>query len=1485
MNHIQQLIQNCLVLKDYSQGVSICEQAIFTEPDVILHYWYLGLMQLLQKQEVEAQSTWLLGMSECDAGDDLSQVDKWTSDLLSILQAEAMRQESTEDLTMAWLIRRHSHEINSEDINNLLHMIRLSVQLQTMTESDLIDLQAIESLQEAAVGTVYPDLLSELVTQVLDYPPLYPSLIEFIEACVPHIYYPYDFVVKLIHAAVNLFYYAKQIELAIRLLEICLRLKHEEIEVLNHLSPMYQNIGQYQKSIDTAKLCCNLSEKITDRVFASQLLLRALIGSGGYWQEVVAAFEQHQTLTQTLIEDHPVDLASAMVRRFYLTGFFAPYLRDQPRLNHTIQNQLAQICQQNTGIYASEVIERYQKSHDARRHNIQSDRPLRIGYLSHCLNTHSVGWLARWLIKHHDRDRFKIFGYFAPYQQNQDPLQEWYVEQFDQAYRAGVDGSGSSDDIAEKIFQDEIDILIELDSVTLDGTCNTVSFKPAPVQVTWLGWDASGIPAIDYFIADPYVLPDSAQEYYSEKIWQLPETYIAVDGFEVAVPSLRRDHLDIPDDAVIYLSAQKGYKRHPDTIRLQMQIIKAVPNSFFLIKGSADQDKMRDFFIQIAQEEGVDVRCLRFLPVVENEAVHRANLSVADVVLDTYPYNGATTTLETLWMGVPLVTRVGEQFAARNSYTMMVNAGISEGIAWTDREYVEWGIRFGTEPELRKEVSWKLRESRKTSPLWNAEKFTRQMEDAYEQMWEKFQAPTIAELPEQPLIEPIPKTNLLVIPEAEYQNGLGIGFAQQGQIERAIACFELAIEIQSNFADAHYNLGIARSEQGNVDAAIASFTEAISYNPQYTSAYLNLGLTFTKQERYAEANDMYERALALAPNDVDILLAMGNLLFEQREIEKATNYYQIALNTSPNSAETNYALAVALTHAGKFHRAVTYYEAALKLDPGKALTHYNLGLAFEKLKKDFKAITEFQQAITLQSNFDDAYWNLINILVNTQNPTLRNHEYVMEIAQQCLVNCLTKSPVSALISFLSASLYCHCFLNNEGTMQRLEELEQYIGQNCDLLTKKETEQLYGRLNFILPNFRDNVAENNKLLNLVAQAYKNKAIIADENCLISNHADREIACPLRIGFISSHFLRHSMGWCSVDIVQELSKITPHIYLYTTSNNKTDDLTELFENIAEKFYRQTSLQKSGIVDIPDLVNQIKTDCIDILIDLDSTTIPIHAHILSSQPAPHCLVWLGWDAPQMHEDQYFLVDHHTHPKGVEVHYVEQLVRMPDSLVAIAGMNREPVDREAYRQSLGITPETIVYLCIAPARKITAEMVVAQIGILKDVPNSILIQRGNGDREGMKAKYTRECEAQGVDISRYKSLPPAAPEEKHRTIYAIADVLLDSYPFNGGTLSLETLWFDVPMVTRMGEQFFSRMGYSFLTTLGIDAGIANTWEEYVEWGIKFGTDEKLRNAVREKLIQSKKVETLAPLWNPQKFAQDLYLLLAQIALREEAK
>lgn len=730
MSQWQPQAYSYLLQKDYAKALSIYERIISDAPEVITHYFYLGLIQLLQGQETDAQFTWMACLTDQASPE---QIDIWTAELVEILYIEAQRQRANFDYETAWLICQHIHEIDPHNLNNSLTLVALSVQLQTLDPENAVFIELIENLNEEHISeneSVFnQDLLWQLFTSLTKYSP-YPLLIEFTEACLPFVKEPNLFVYQLIESAMQMAYFKQRQDLAIGLLKLCLQLSPQHREVLEHLSGIYLKIGDYNQALEIARLCDQLSQGLAiNKFYANSLTLRALLDKGGNWNESLSVFAKQESLLSSLISENPNQLAPFVTNRLYTANYFAAYIRDLPKRTRLLQNQIAQLCQLNTKVDLSAQIQKFSQR------DLTSSKKLKIGYISCGMNTHSVGSLARWLIRYHDRQQFEIYGYFQLYRQYPDDLQSWYESQMDYVYRAGVDGSDKFTDMAAKIYQDQIDILIDLDSITLDITCAVMALKPAPIQVTWLGSDASGIPTIDYFIADPYVLPDSAQAYYAEKIWRLPQTYIAVDGFEVDVPTLRRDQLDIPPDAVVYLSAQRGYKRHPDTMCLQMQIIKAVPNSYFLIKGIGDQESIKDLFVQAAIAEGVDPDRLRFLDITATQAIHRANLAIADIVLDTFPYNGATTTLETLWMCIPIVTKVGEQFAARNSYTMMVNAGISEGIAWTDAEYLEWGIRLGKDTALRQDVSTRMKTSRQTSPLWNGEKFTREMENAYRQMW------------------------------------------------------------------------------------------------------------------------------------------------------------------------------------------------------------------------------------------------------------------------------------------------------------------------------------------------------------------------------------------------------------------------------------------------------------------------------------------------------------------------------------------------------------------------------------------------------------------------------------------------------------------------------------------------------------------------------------------------------------------------------
>ncbi len=717
---------------NYTQAIQLYEQLTALAPDHIQNYWHLGLVQLLSGYETEGQLTWMMAMSEAEP----EQAELWTDQLVSILNTEADKQALGEEVQIAWLIRQHIREIAPNHLVNLLQIVQISVQLGLFKPEDLVEFQIIELLKSEASHGLEQGIWLKVFEQVLEFEFGKTSVMEFAEACLQHVDEPDALIDYLLPKAIK--FWRENIVgynlLATYYLEVCLRYDSHRAEVLDYLSACYFSGNRHAEAIEMARRYLDLCQTLPAILGGNGTLISRLLRTGSQWNEATERFEQQINMLKRWVKEHDPQSEPPINHGILCTSFFASfYFKDSPLECRTLQNQVAQLIQDGLQNNAKEFVSKFQKRHAAIAR--VPNRRLKVAYISRCFRQHSVGWLSRWLFEHHDCDRFEIFTYHI-YQNFLSPFTErWFIKNADHSAKFDGDIVGIAEHISET---DNIDILIDLDSLTSDHVCGVMALKPAPIQVTWLGLDASGLPAIDYFMADPYVLPEDAQSYYAEKIWRLPHSYIAVDGFEVSTPTLRRDHLSIPSDAVVYLSAQQGQKRHPDNIRLQLQIIREVPGSYLLIKGYSDEALLKEKFEQMAELEGVAGDRLRFLPLAPDEPTHRANLQIADIVLDTFPYNGATTTLETLWMGIPLVTKVGQQFAARNSYGMMMNVGVTEGIAWTDDEYLEWGVRLGKDVALRQQVAWKLRQSRHSSPLWNAKQFAREMENAYEKMWQLY---------------------------------------------------------------------------------------------------------------------------------------------------------------------------------------------------------------------------------------------------------------------------------------------------------------------------------------------------------------------------------------------------------------------------------------------------------------------------------------------------------------------------------------------------------------------------------------------------------------------------------------------------------------------------------------------------------------------------------------------------------------------------
>ena len=336
----QQKTDRFLLKGDYVQAAKLYEQAIEDEPGIKSNYWQLGLMLMLQGQEVEAQTTWLLGVAEGEP----EEIDRWTEELIQVLQIEADRQRDLGEYAVAWAIRQHIREINPTDINNLLHLIGLSTMLETYTGEELADIGVIELLKSEESNTVDFELLMQVLKNVLDRAPLYPSSFELTDASTAHVKEPLTFFSILIPFVYKIFYSAKQVELAARFTELALRVEPLNPELLGTVSSFYQDMSEHSKGIETAKLCYSVMEGLANKVYANFLIVRSLMGSGGYWDEFCLALETQKSLLASLIEEQPTSLAQAATVRLFISVFFFAILSGSPTGKYTNSQSDSSAC-------------------------------------------------------------------------------------------------------------------------------------------------------------------------------------------------------------------------------------------------------------------------------------------------------------------------------------------------------------------------------------------------------------------------------------------------------------------------------------------------------------------------------------------------------------------------------------------------------------------------------------------------------------------------------------------------------------------------------------------------------------------------------------------------------------------------------------------------------------------------------------------------------------------------------------------------------------------------------------------------------------------------------------------------------------------------------------------------------------------------------------------------------------------------------------
>jgi predicted O-linked N-acetylglucosamine transferase (SPINDLY family) len=357
------------------------------------------------------------------------------------------------------------------------------------------------------------------------------------------------------------------------------------------------------------------------------------------------------------------------------------------------------------------------------RHDYGHER-IKIGYLSSNLNMHAVSLLTVELFETHDRSLFEIHAFcWSP--EDATPFRQRVRAAFDFIHPI----SGLSDEeVAALIKSKEIDIIVDLQGLTSGARPNIVARGPAPIQIAYLGFPGpSALPYIDYVVADPFIMPPELCEHFTEKPLYLPSLFQVSDQKRVIAPIPPRDHFGLNDRDFVFCAFNNNHKFTPEIFESWMRILRATPHGVLWLL--EDNRWSKTNLLAAAQAHGIAPERLHFTGRIA-PSDYLARFAVADLFLDTTPYNAGTTANDALWAGLPLLTLAGKTYASRMAGSLLKSINLDTLITFDRAEYETTAIRLAHNPNEIKILRQKLRETKDDQSLFSTERFTREFEAA-----------------------------------------------------------------------------------------------------------------------------------------------------------------------------------------------------------------------------------------------------------------------------------------------------------------------------------------------------------------------------------------------------------------------------------------------------------------------------------------------------------------------------------------------------------------------------------------------------------------------------------------------------------------------------------------------------------------------------------------------------------------------------------
>ena len=641
---------------------------------------------------------------------------------------------------------------------------------------------------------------------------------------------------------------------------------------------------------------------------------------------------------------------------------------------------------------------------------------------------------------------------------------------------------------------------------------------------------------------------------------------------------------------------------------------------------------------------------------------------------------------------------------------------------------------------------------------------------------------------------------------------------QNGKINEAKEICEEILKSEPNNFNAYYLLGVIAFQTKNYIKSDDLISKAIEINPKNSEFYNFKGIALIHINKFEEAIESWTKAIEIDPNSLDAYNNRGNALIKLKKNELALKNFDQALKLKPNFSQALHNRSVVLKNLNRFEVALESVNKAIEINP-KYVDAYNLkGVILRELNQIENSLNSYDKAIKLNPNFADAHLNRGNLLLNENKQ--------LNLALESFTKALKINPN---LNFLFGK-----YIHTKAWLSNWDLIDEEINSLKDKITSgMKTATPFPILSLIdLPDLQKKNAEN-----YVKNEY---SLSSNLEPIVKRPSNKKI----RIGYYSADFNNHPTSFLMIQLLELHDRSNFEIFCFSLANRKDDEMRKRVSNSCDKFLDVSLKSDEEIARISRDLN------IDIACDVMGFTKGNKFQIFAEKCAPIQVSYLAFPGTTgANFIDYVIADKTVISQELKKYYSEKIIFLPDTY-QVNDSAKKISDKVFTREEMGLPNDSFVFCCFNKNYKILPRVFDIWMNLLKKVKGSVLwlLVENSKARENLKKEATKR----NIDENRI-IFAKIMPLNDHLARHRCADLFIDTFPYTAHTTCSDALWAGLPVVTRIGKSFASRVSASLLNAIDLPELITHSEEEFENLALDFANNKNKLNQVKVKLEKNK--------------------------------